>query len=121
VLAPLVTHFAGVMQSGPSTVSHAAPSAAGATQVPVGLPVARLQLEPALQPVTTPLIEPHVIPAPTSGCITHWFVIVLQTRPAAGSQFGPVACFASHAAPTVVPCGMQAPIAVAVAPTHDRP
>jgi hypothetical protein len=109
------------VQNGPFVASHAAPSAAGATHVPVMLPVARLHVAPARHPTNTLLTMPHVCPAATSGCIAHMFVDVLHVRPAAASQLGAVMVRASQVAPTVAPSAMQAPIVVMVAPTHASP
>jgi hypothetical protein len=115
------THLAGARQPGPAAVSQAAPSAAGATHVPVAEPVGRTHAAPAAQRVPTPSTLPHGIPAATIGWVTHCLLFVSQVRPAAALQSGPVARFGSQVAATVAISAVQVPDTVAVAPTHAAP
>jgi hypothetical protein len=51
ILQTPLAQVAGARQCGPFASSHAAPSAAGASQVPVAAPVPVLQVEPPVQTV----------------------------------------------------------------------
>jgi hypothetical protein len=77
-------------------VLHAAPSAAGATQVPVAdVLEAKRHTAPAWQTMSVPLLTPHVVDV--SCAETHVFVVASQARPARASQ---VDWALEHAAPS---------------------
>jgi hypothetical protein len=118
--AAVGTQRAGNKHDGPLAVSHALPSAAGATHVPIRLLVDRWHVAP-VQRVSTPLTTPHGWLAVAVGCITHSFVVRSHVKPDVASQSGPVTRRASHVAPFVVTSRMHVPIADVVAPTHARP
>jgi len=114
---------AGVRHVGPVAGSHAAPSAAGATHVPIVEPVGNTHVAPAVHRVTTPATRPQLAPAAASGCATHTLVVPSQVSPASPLQSGPVLRFASHVAPAVATSAMQMPLTggCAVVPTHAKP
>ena len=118
---PVVMQRAGVTQSGPLAVSHAPPSEAGATQVPMFEPVARWQKLPAPHATSTVPTTPHCPPAAAIVWVAHVLFDVSHVRPAAALHCGCAINRTSQAAPTVVPCGWQVPDVVAVEPTHDSP
>jgi hypothetical protein len=81
-------HLDGVSQSGPTIVSHAAPSAAGATHVAAA--PAPKHVAPAAHALPTPMIAPQACVAGTIGCITHVSVVESHVSPSVWLQFGPV-------------------------------
>src|SRR5262249_34976010 len=76
--SPAITHFAGARQGGPASVSQAAPSFAGATQVPSFAPIGMMHSAPARQPTIPALTSPHMPPAATYVAAAHVFVSVSQ-------------------------------------------
>jgi len=118
VPVPLRTHRAGARHAGPSAVSHAAPSAAGAWQVPIFVPAGKKQRPPPPQNVTS---SSQGDPAGTICTGTHLLVARSHPTPAFLSHEGAVRRVGSHGAPTVVAAGTHVPRAVADDPTHESP
>jgi hypothetical protein len=132
---PLETHFAGAKHGGPfvGSESHAAPSAAAATHVPLtSVGAAFLQRPPAphtAKPVIGALpIAPHVAFAETIWMFWHVptalpFAAGMHTRPMSAKHPGAVLRVPSHAAPTVAPEVWHVPVFIVASssPTHDRP
>jgi hypothetical protein len=74
----VVTQRAGARHVGPFALSHAAPSAAGAAQMPAVWPIAIVQKPPAAHPTSAPLTTPHGWPAAASVNVAHIFVVASQ-------------------------------------------
>ena len=131
------THFEAGMHAGPTDVSQAEPVVAAERHVPVtGVAPASLPASSAPASVagithvplvphlaSPPFTSPHV-PAPvTTVFCTHMLVAASHASSSDVLHPGLVACFGSHAAPTVLAAAWQAPGVpfFASAPTQLRP
>jgi hypothetical protein len=68
-----------------------------------------------------PFTSPQVWPAATTVFRTHALVAASQVSSSEPSHPGPVACFGSHVAPTVLAAAWHVPAFVFVSPTHVKP